>query len=115
MRIEVIVGLILVIDGIISIVFASPSRVTLNIFNINSNNLVYIGHFFRAVRIILGLLFIFFSDKIIGYNLFIGAYFLLDSFSSILTSSSFKAVDDYLRISRALIGGYLISSPLFRK
>jgi len=108
MEIKLIIGLILIIDGIISLALARSSRVSFNIFGLDSNSIVYIGHFFRILRIIFGLLLIFSFSSIENYLLFIGLYFVLDAGFSILTAKSFSSWDDYFRIIRIVIGSYLI-------
>jgi len=112
MRIEVILGLILIADGIISILFASSSRVTYNLFNLDSKTILYIGHIFRVIRVLVGLLLVFNLLNIEKHFLFVGIYLILDAVLSITTASSFKSWDDYLRIFRLIVGGYLIGSKL---
>ena len=108
MRIEVILGLILILDGIISIYFSSSSRVSYNVFNLSSQNILYIGHLFRIIRILIGLLLVLAFFRIENYFLFLGVYLILDASSSILTASSFKSWDDYFRVIRMIIGIYFI-------
>ena len=108
-----IIGLVLIIDGLLCIVWASPDRVSFNIFGLSSMLILNIGHLFRIVRIIFGIFFIIAPKKIFLYRKYIGIYILLDALLSTLTSSNFKYIDwhhidDYFRITRLLIGGYLI-------
>jgi len=112
MRIEVILGIILIADGILCLIFASPSRITYNLFGLDSLTILYIGYIFRAIRIVIGLSLIFNFFKIETYFLFVGIYLILDAIFSFITSSNFGFFDDYFRISRFLIGGYLIGSRI---
>ena len=102
--IEVIIGLFLIINGIISIIICGPANITHNIFGISTTNLIWIGHFFMAIRILLGFAFIFFYNKIENYLLFIGLYFILDGAFSIFEARDFNSWDDFMRIILIGIG-----------
>lgn len=113
MRIEVILGIILIADGILCSIFASPLRVTYNLLNLSSSTIFYIGYIFRAIRIVIGVILVFNLFKIEKYFLFLGFYLVLDAIFSFVTSSNFEFFDDYFRISRFLIGGYLIGKKIW--
>jgi hypothetical protein len=111
--IEVIIGLFLIFNGIISIIICGPANITHNIFGISTTNLIWIGHFFRIIRILLGLTFIFFYNKIENYLLFIGLYLILDGVFSIIEARDFNSWDDFMRIILIGLGLYYLLRQLF--
>ena len=96
-----VLGLILVVDGVVSIILARVNRVSYNLFKISSRKIVLVGHVFRALRVLIGGSLILASFSLINLDNFIfyiGIYLVLDAFFSIITSKDFDSFDDYFRI-----------------
>lgn len=112
MIIEVIIGVLLILDGIISIAFANVNNVTYNIFGLNSLTIVWIGHIFRVIRVLVGAGILFFYNKIEKYNIYLGVFLVLSGIVSILTAKDFDYVWDYFRFTRILAGIALVALGL---
>ena len=104
--IYIILGVILIIDGVVSILLVSQDRVTSN-FGIDSKDVVFIGHIFRILSIVIGIFLIYVGLTQMNFdNIFkiLGIYLILDGLSSIITSSGFEKIDDwFIRLGNAAL------------
>ena len=93
------IGGYLVIDGLVSLLLVAGTGLL--------GFSVSVGHFFRFIRIILG--FLFLTNKIQrNWLKLIGIWLIIDAVVSIINAPLFDSKDDYLRVSRIALGGYLL-------